>query len=543
MAKISMMKVSVLAMRRDRKKLLKLLQEMRCMQIVQVRLGKDDAQSALPVPDEGEIAALEGQLASLDYALEKLQKLAPVKRGLLAQRPCVDEAQVEQAYLSREKTLSVCAHIRKLDGHCAELQAENARIAAQREALEGVQGLDRPLNEVHDTAHTAVGLYAVENRRCDELLAAASALPLLSLQRVGREQEAQIFLAAWHRREEGAPELLRKVDAKKLSFRETGVPAQEMQAYSQRMEENDREAEQTLQAMAACADMRGEMELLRDVLANELTRERAAEACAGTREAFLLSGWIEQERFEELRTALETAFPSLMLWQEQPGHDENAPVSLRNSKLIQPYEFITDMFSSPGPGDIDPNALMMPFFVAFFGMMVSDAGYGILLSILSVVGLKVLKLKGAMGSIAKVLTLGGVLTLLWGALFGTWFGFELPPLLLNPLQQPVEMLVLCFALGCVHILTGMVVKAWMLIREGKILDALGGQISWFLIFGGGLAALVPALRTAGLVLLGAGVLCLLVFSDNSAGWNIFKRLASGLGAAYGVTGERVVCQR
>lgn len=77
---------------------------------------------------------------------------------------------------------------------------------------------------------------------------------------------------------------------------------------------------------------------------------------------------------------------------------------------------------------------------------------------------------------------GGVLTLFWGALFGTWFGFELPPLMFNPLYEPLKMLILCFALGGIHILCGMTINGVELIKRGQWLDAIGSQFSWFAVF-------------------------------------------------------------
>lgn len=125
----------------------------------------------------------------------------------------------------------------------------------------------------------------------------------------------------------------------------------------------------------------------------------------------------------------------------------NSSTVMKNDKFATPYEAVTELYSRPRVGSIDPNFMMAPFHFIFFGMMLSDAGYGLVLTVLLFFVLKIFKPQDTAGKLITVVFFGSISTVIWGALFGGWFGLEWKPLLFVPMKEPLKMLALCFVWG------------------------------------------------------------------------------------------------
>ena len=224
---------------------------------------------------------------------------------------------------------------------------------------------------------------------------------------------------------------------------------------------------------------------------------------------------------------------------------------VRNSDFVEPFEAVTNLYSRPDPSGIDGTPYMTPFYILLFGMMLSDTGYGLLLLIGGYLFLKLKKPGGMMGSFAKVITWGGLSTVIWGFLTGTFFGLDFDvifgttdvfPILVDPMSDPIMMLILCFGLGVLHILFGVSLKIKMSFDAGDWQTAVFDNLSWILIiiglimFAGASAVqgLPPVVSKIGLVLAVIGAVMILLFKGREKK-NVVSRTVSGLGELYQVT--------
>ncbi len=213
---------------------------------------------------------------------------------------------------------------------------------------------------------------------------------------------------------------------------------------------------------------------------------------------------------------------------------EIPPTVMENNSLVKPYESVIELYSRPMAGSIDPDFIMAPFHFIFFGMMLSDAGYGLVLTVLLFIAIKLFKPEGFAGKLAKVIFFGSISTVLWGALFGGWFGLEWHPLLFAPMKEPLKMLALCFGLGTLHIVVGMLLKIYMLLKQGDVMSAICDEVSWLLMFAGFFCmALVPGQVGKYLALSGAGIIILFGGREKSG---LVSRLTSGLLSLYNISG-------
>jgi V/A-type H+-transporting ATPase subunit I len=231
----------------------------------------------------------------------------------------------------------------------------------------------------------------------------------------------------------------------------------------------------------------------------------------------------------------------------EPSEDEEFPVLLANNDIAKSVESITSMYSVPNSREIDPNTIMAPFFMLFFGLMLSDGGYGALLAIATAIILKVFKLEEGTKRFMKLMFYCGISTMFWGLLFGGWFSIpNIPSLWFNPVDDPELLLSYSLLFGVIHIYVGLGVRAANLIREKKYLDVVFDVLFWYIIFTGFALYLLPYIpkidpdRVTGLVNIGKYLLLigavLLVLTQGRSKKNIFAKLVNGISSLYDLVG-------
>lgn len=254
-----------------------------------------------------------------------------------------------------------------------------------------------------------------------------------------------------------------------------------------------------------------------------------------TNNTFYLEGWIPSGAKLESNK-------DFIVKQRAVQEDEDAPVLIKNNKIVQPFESITNMYSVPNRKEIDPNPLMAIFFIIFFGMMLSDAGYGILLTLGTAFLIKKKKYKKGEGSLVKMLFLGGISTIIWGFLFGSFFGDLIKiKAVINPLVDVMALMGLSLLFGIIHIYAGMFIKAIQLIKEHKPLDAIFDIGFWYLLLTGVFLLIIPMIAgdigiwfEVGKYLAIVGLIGLLLTQGRKEK-GIFKKVFKGISSLYGIT--------
>jgi V/A-type H+-transporting ATPase subunit I len=231
-----------------------------------------------------------------------------------------------------------------------------------------------------------------------------------------------------------------------------------------------------------------------DESAEALAKKAAEERFGTTRETFLVEGWMRAADEEHVRETLRAISPEIELLSREPEEDEEVPIDLRNANVVSPFEFVTTLYGRPAYFERDPTPLLAPFFIVFFGLCVSDGGYGLTLAAVS--GFFMMKMPAGGGrQLMKLLMMGGISTAVVGAVTGGWFGIDpsiMPGwlksmIVMNPLAEPMKMLNIVFILGILQVMTGLVIKMIADIREGRWVDGLLDQLLWVFF----LALLVP----------------------------------------------------
>ena len=489
----------LLGMESEREALLKAMQDMECVEISSIDGSEEALKSGFAKPDDK--ALMSAQEASRAYrtALASLDRFAPEKKGMFRKRQGVSRAAFFSAE-SEENARTAAETINKDTRRLGEIESERTKNEALRATLAPWLTVDAPLGGADGALAVFFGTAGL-NVTDDALKALADSLDgLLTWQQASSDRSLRYLLVMCHGSvKERALSALRDLGFSTVSFRGmTGTAKENDKALAENLAALEKERQEIEQRIAGLGGKREALLEASDRAAIALRREEAKSRLVGTDKVFLLEGWLPADRCAALEKALEPF--TCAIETREPTEDEypQVPVQLKNNKLTRPLNMVTEMYSLPAYGTLDPNPLMAPFFILFYGIMMADMGYGLLMMIASVIISKKYRPKGTSGELFSLLGLCGISTFIMGALTGGFFGdfltqlvaivspgtvFALPKLF-DPLDDLTMILIGSMALGMVQIVTGMAISLIEKCKRKKFLDAFFEEITWWIVFVG-----------------------------------------------------------
>ena len=284
-----------------------------------------------------------------------------------------------------------------------------------------------------------------------------------------------------------------------------------------------------------------------EVLLAKYQREMAKAGIVESHYLAVIRGWIGADEVPTLQRVLHQALPNQQVYVslEEPTEAEIAtnktPTKLKNHAIVKPFEMLTEMYSIPKYDEIDPTPWMMPFYLVFFGMMVADFGYGLLMLVATTVGLKALTLPKGTQRFLKLFQYLSLSTIVWGLIYGSSFGVEMPVYLLSPSKDFMAIFGLSMVFGGIQIFTGLFLAGKENMRKKEYVAAVNQGFSWQGILAGILIAALGALvvKSNALTMIGAilaiiSALAVLVTSVIGAKSKV-GGLFMGLYDLYGIT--------
>ena len=487
----------LLGMESEREALLKAMQDMECVEISSIDGSEEALKSGFAKPDDK--ALMSAQEASRAYrtALASLDRFAPEKKGMFRKRQGVSRAAFFSAE-SEENARTAAETINKDTRRLGEIESERTKNEALRATLAPWLTVDAPLGGADGALAVFFGTVGL-NVTDDALEALADSLDgLLTWQQASSDRSLRYLLVMCHGSvKERALSALRDLGFSTVSFRGmTGTAKENDKALAENLAALEKERQEIEQRIAGLGGKREALLEASDRAAIALRREEAKSRLVGTDKVFLLEGWLPADRCAEIEKTLKPF--TCAIETREPTEDEypQVPVQLKNNKLTRPLNMVTEMYSLPAYGTLDPNPLMAPFFILFYGIMMADMGYGLLMMIASVIISKKYRPKGTSGELFSLLGLCGISTFIMGALTGGFFGdfltqlvaivspgtvFALPKLF-DPLDDLTMILIGSMALGMVQIVTGMAISLIEKCKRKKFLDAFFEEITWWIVF-------------------------------------------------------------
>ncbi|MCL2587856.1 MAG: V-type ATP synthase subunit I [Oscillospiraceae bacterium] len=538
MAIVKMKRLRLVGMQADRDALLRRLMALGCVEL-----------TTLP-PTEPGMIRLETQLheqrersARLSQALAVLKKYAPEKGGLFAEKDLVSrEVLFGDEVIA--PAMALADDLITKEERIGRLHTIIGHVEADQALLDPWKALDIPL-DTQGTEHMAIIFGTVppltELDQVETMLAQAT--PESALYKVGESRTGHCLMVVCHRSvQSNVMNILRQVSFQAVSFDQTDTAPASISALTREQQEATAELAEIKEEIKILSYRRAELKLCADRLAQEVTLEEAKEKLQDTASTFALEGWFSAPQEPELAAVLD-AFGCT--WEQSdptPAEFNQVPVKLKGNKITEPLNMVTEMYGLPAYDGIDPNGLIMPFFAIFFGLMYADLGYGLILLFISLF-LRRKRLSRGMKNAANLLFQVSITTAIFGAIFGGFFGDVIPVFsetflsqrvdmwaLIDPMSDPLLLMVGAMILGAIQILVGMCVKIYICFRDGRPLDALCDVVTWWVLFGG--IAMLALGHGAWLAIIGAVSVVLAAGRRNKS---VFGKLFGGVGSLYRIT--------
>lgn len=551
---LEMKKLYLMAVRSKKDALLRELVQRGCVEFSEIEeeVAASELADVLRREDT-KLMTLKTQQTSLTHAIALLDKYAPAKSKLLSSPTEVAPAVLlDDAGLNA--ALKLAGAIEDADDRIKRITAEESRQRMLAESLQPWLDLDIPLGmEGTQRANVLLGSFTLKTDLDAVSAALADACEEAELFRVYEDKTSRYVAIVCIREGLGSvQEVLRTFGFAQAAF--SGMQSTARQTLS----EATRALEELAAEKSACEGSivgesvrRDELKLACDRVSTKIAVAEAEGRLYGTDSVVFMQGWMPAEREGELARVFDKYDCA---WEcRAPEEDEypSVPVSLKNNKFTNALNMVTNMYSLPAYGSVDPNPLMAPFFIIFYGLMMADMGYGLLMIIAAVVALTKIKPREGSLCFCQLLLYGGISTFIMGALTGGLFGdapyqlvhmfnpastWEGLPYLFNPVNNSSLVLYGAMVLGVIHLNTGMAVSFYLKAKRGNIMDGLFEEAPlWVILIGGVMMGLkllgvTDALFTAGKVVLIIGAVALLFGAGRHA--KGFGKLTAALSCIY-----------
>lgn len=560
MAILKMKRMFIAALREDRDSLLNELMKLSCVEFSSPEEGPD-AEEMMSFLSCGERinSSLEDDVKKLGNVIDTLERYDKSKRPLFQ---TLKPMTIEDAINTLEKAESVSKQVYEYVTHLNEINNEDNRLVANIESLKPFETLDVDLGET-ETAKTRlfVGTIAGDITETDitnSINNAEVELVLYSLEnhtnnntgeKSTKANDVQYVFGLYPKdREEENINVLRSLGFQKTVFRDVigGSARENINKMQLRRDELQAERKQLENSLTELTSELPDLKAAYDALSFELEKDRKTERLMVSKDTIFSYCWVPEEKVEKVEKVLSGFDCSYEI--RDPVEGEEPPIQLKNSKFVEPFSCVTELYSLPSYGGIDPNPFIALFYPIFFGMMLGDAAFGALLAIgCFFIAYKINPKGEFMKKLLKMIGICGISTLIWGILTGsyfgdaiqvvakTFFGVELGSftLLINPLEEPMVMLVACLVIGFIHLIVGMAVNAYMLIKRGQVWSAIFDIGFWYLvIFGLVLWALAGEVGKWMTIIGAVG----LILTQGREKKNPISKLFSGILSLYDITG-------
>ncbi len=505
---------------------------------------------------EKSISSFTQYIASASRALEILNGYVPEKNGMFSARTTADESTYSMQKDEINRVNKYIYDIITMDKNIKNNVESIGKINLKLSQIEPYVNLDIPMN-FKGTKTTSSMLGGISGEWSEERFvnamndAGATSFHFEILNSM--KQHTCIWIIYPKENSEEVEKALREIGFSEPSFslshRNTKDKIKKLTEDREKLvSENEKSKEEIIEF----SKYREEIKLFYDHLVMRKEKYEALSQVGVTDNVFIISGFAPVKVSQKLKNELIDKFDVVV--EMEKASKEEAPVAFSNNAFVAPVEGITSDYSMPSSNDVDPNPIMSVFYYLFFGMMFSDAGYGLLMMIAcGILGFGKVLEKGKRRAY-KMFFYCGVSTTFWGIMYGSFFGdmidtiaskflnssFRLTPILLNPTQKPLELLIISVAFGMIHILAALVVKFYMQWRNGDKTDAVCDTGFWIFgllgisLFAAGFGLGVAVLNKVGIVMAIIGFAGIILTGGRNSN-NLIGKLFGGILSLYDIT--------
>ncbi len=509
MAVLQMQRISICAMKKNRKAILEELQSLGVLEIDAAKLDPE-----LETMDTVNARMIFDKNASLcDQAIEILDEFSKEKSSMLASlagKPLIGRKQEKEAIDDQEAILRTAGEILECRKKLTENHAAVIKLEQQEAALQPWLGLDIPMN-FPGTASTAMLIGSIDgnvtmDQVYSQLAADAPELAAFDIREISNDAgKLCIAVVCFKSQASKMEEALRMQGFARPAQLTKREPAQELEYLKGEVIRIHEESRQIEEEISGLRDHKKELQLISDYFRIRAQKYEVLGQLRQSASTFFVTGYLPENQVPSVERRLTEKYD--IVFESETADGEEVPVVLQNGKFGASGEGVLAAFGLPGKGEIDPSTIMTACYVFLFGLMLSDAAYGLIVFAACLWALlKFPRMESGMQKSVRLFMYCGLSTLFWGVMFGGYFGdfidvfskvylhkpVTVKPLWFAPLNEPMRLLVFSMLFGLIHMFLGMGLKGYMLIRDKKYLDFFCDVVLWLLLLVGLILIFIPS---------------------------------------------------
>ena len=455
---------------------------------------------------------------------------------------------------------NIFVQCKSLDNELNHLKLDENRLITARQEIQKWQELELDFKEIEQRKYIEYTLGTITKKNFNNLSQDIGHQDKTAITQIIKEEKNRLYIVFITLKENFSKiePILQKhhFEIYKYSYPFTGAPKQILKTISEQLNTITKKRLEIEKILTKIYEDNQLIYPLYDFLSIEQEKEETKKLLKKSREVIAIKGWNQDKDISKLRKQLNEHFEVSEINFSKPEKDEVVPIALTNHNLVKPFEIIAELYSLPDYREIDPTPILSIFYFIFFGLCLSDVGYGASMALLSYFAIKKLKLEKGAIKFFKLLYYCGISGILGGILVGSWFGDILDYLpsqlvgvrefliqrlaLFQPTDNPLPLLILSLALGVVQVFTGIILKFIDNIRNDRLYDGLMDQISWLLFLTGIILFMTkgmmpPFMENISWIITVIGALSIILTQGRTKN-NILLKLGSGILALYDVTG-------
>ena len=568
MAVLQMHRICICAMKENRKKILELLQRKGCLEVEEI---PSDEEVFERMNTATQISIFERNAVAADNALEIMNKYAPEAKSMFSSLEGKKDVSYDEYVETEKKSQEIMSLVNEIIKNEKEISDSMTEIDKCKEEIQILQPwlpLDIPMNYA-GTVQTGFMVGSITGSYTDETLhkevEKTEGFPEEADLKVVSSDKYRTYIACVFMKE--------KRDELERALRQFGfaappvmihhTPAESAKRRENRISHCESEIERIKEEIKKKSELRYEIKKGADYFRTRAEKYKVLGGLLQSRHTFFISGYIPQKEVENLKSQIENNYTAILL--DEEIEDEEYPVLLSNGKFTGAVEGVVTSFGYPKKSEIDPTTVTAFFYYFLFGIMLSDAAYGLIMLLACFIAIKKFpNMEKTMQKSLRMFMYCGISTLIWGILFGGFFGnavsvigetffgvdIELPALWFAPIDEPMKMLIYSMLFGIVHLFTGLGIQGYMLLKRKDVISFVSDVLCWYIFLIGLILMFIPTsifaslagsqivfpewVNTIAKIMAVVGMLGILFMGGRRAK-NPVKRLLLGIYSLYDIT--------
>lgn len=507
---------------------------------------KEDGLVSIEVPES--IAGVEEEIREIKYSLDILSNYHESETGINALRKGLDSYSFNELEERASKIdyLSIYNEIKEYSVKKDNLIQEINKLKTTINELKPWVKLNSPIRDLDIIERSRIFLGLIPIKFKDKLNNDLLETKYTYFENVIEDKEnLYLFAISDQSEEEIVKEILRNNSFSIIKLDGEDTPKKEIEKLNNKINEIEKEIKVYDGKIKDLAVNLPKLEIVYEYLQNKRLRIASSENFLTTEKVNVIKGYVPTHMTQEFEGVVKNALNNVYYLEVKDADkdDVSVPILLKNSKFAESFESLTGMYALPKYTEVDPTPFLAPFYLIFFGMMAADIGYGLIMLIGTFIVLRKFNLSEKTEKFMRFFYYLSFSVIAWGFIYGSLFGGIIPMKgLVDPAKDYMSLLVLSVAFGLIHVYFALGLKAYLNIRDGKIMDAIYDVGFWFLALTGGIVFLITLLvalpsivKTISLITMIAGMVGIVATGGRETK-NPVGRIVGGLYSLYGISG-------